>query len=68
MAKFPSPPINSTGPEREDDPMMVRIDHDKMGIGARSSGLPKAVGNNNSIEHVGGSFGGGRGPNSGGRD
>lgn len=68
MARFPSPPINDTGPSREDDPMMVRVDPDKMGIGARSSGLPKAIGNTNSIEHVGGSFGGGRGPNSGGRD
>lgn len=68
MAKFPSPPINDTGPSREDDPMMVRTDPDKMGIGARTSGLPKAIGGGvGSIEHVGGAFPGGRAPNTGGR-
>lgn len=67
MAKFPAPPINDTGPSREDDPMMKRVDPDKMGIGARSSGLPKDIRNGNAIEHVGGSFGGGRSPNNSSR-
>lgn len=55
--KFPGPYINSVA---KDESMMEYIDTEKMGIGARASGLPdkgalKPEGM--SIEHVGGSAG-----------
>lgn len=68
MARFPAPPVNDTGESRANDPMMERVPQDTMDIGARRSGLPKNVSNGGTIEHVGGTFGGGRAPNSSGRD
>jgi hypothetical protein len=54
--RFPKPYQDSV-PTTE-DPMMVGVDKNKMGIGARSSGLPKESMNGiKSIEHVGGSAG-----------
>ena len=58
MSKFPAPYVNDTGPSREDDPMMVRVPLPTMGIGARRSGLPKDIGNSNTLEHVGNTTGG----------
>jgi hypothetical protein len=54
---FPRPYVNAV-PKEGSDPMMVTVDFDKMGIGARSSGLPKEGMNQiKSLEHVGGSAG-----------
>ncbi len=51
--KFPGPYINSV---KEEDSMMIRVDQDLLGIGARSSGLPKDIKNSTqSISHVGNS-------------
>jgi hypothetical protein len=54
--KFPRPYHDSV--PSDPDPMMVIVPMRKMGIGARSSGLPKTVSTGpGSIEHVGGSEG-----------
>ena len=48
--KFPGPYVNTC---KIDDPIMKRIDLDKMDIGARNSGMPKDVKNSMNLEHVG---------------
>ena len=52
--RFPRAYVNQV-PKEGSDPTMVYVDFDKLGIGARSSGLPKtgvnAPGMN--LEHVG---------------
>jgi hypothetical protein len=54
--KFPKPYVDSV--PGKPDPMMETVNFDKMGIGARPSGLPKeSVNGIKSIEHVGGSEG-----------
>lgn len=54
--KFPKP---TTTTVKEDNGLMVYVDPDKMGIGARASGLPKEASEGpKSLEHVGGSTGG----------
>jgi len=56
-ARFPGPYINTT---TADDPMMIRTDMDKMGIGANNAGLPKSVNAEDmKLKHVGGSLGSG---------
>ena len=51
--KFPGPYIDEC---RVDDSIMVRVNIDKMEIGARSSGLPKDIkSSNGTISHVGNS-------------
>ncbi len=53
---FPRPYANEV--PKNEDPMMVGVPKDTMGIGARPSGLPKETVNGvKSIEHVGGSLG-----------
>lgn len=48
---FPAPYMNDV---RESDPMMVRVDQDKLEIGARNSGMPKEISSQNmGIDHVG---------------
>jgi len=56
--KFPAPYINDV-PAEASDGMMEYPPMDKMGIGARPSGLPSGdkVGNLKGIDHVGGSSG-----------
>lgn len=46
---FPSPYVNDT---KADDPMMKRVPMHHTDIGARVSGMPKDVRNDNSIDHV----------------
>ncbi|MDE2106777.1 MAG: hypothetical protein KGL39_56705 [Patescibacteria group bacterium] len=59
MSKFPGPYINDTGPQRENDPMMKRVQTGNMDIGARPSGMPRDVkSTSGTIDHVGGSAGG----------
>ena len=54
--RFPKPYVDDV---RENDPIMKRVDQDKLDIGARSSGLPKGVRNDEAkISHVGESAGG----------
>lgn len=56
-AKFPGPYLNDTV---KDESIMQYVDTDKMGIGARTSGLPKGSDVKNSsmgLEHVGGTAG-----------
>ncbi len=51
--RFPRPYRNSI-PKEGSEPMMEYIDFEKLGIGARSSGLPKeSVNGVKSLEHVG---------------
>jgi hypothetical protein len=55
---FPKPYVN-TVPREGSDGMMEYVPFDKMGIGARASGLPTGGTNNvKSIEHVGKTAGG----------
>lgn len=55
QTKFPGPYINKCD---VNDPVMIRVDLDKMDIGARTSGMPKGgIKNDMSIEHVGGTEG-----------
>lgn len=51
---FPGPYVNQV---KLDEGLMKTTTFDKMGVGARSSGLPKDVKNTNTLEHVGGSGG-----------
>lgn len=54
-ARFPGRYINTT---TADDPMMIRTDMDKMGIGANNAGLPNSVNSGDmTIKHVGASLG-----------
>lgn len=48
--KFPGPYVNTC---KIDDPIMMRVNLDKMDIGARTSGMPKESKNGMNIEHVG---------------
>ena len=60
MASFPRATQN-TVPAEGKDPMLVSVDYDKLGIGARSSGMPKgdaAPGGIMGLDHVGKSSGG----------
>lgn len=51
--RFPRPYKNSV-PKEGGDGMMEYVDFDKLGIGARSSGMPKGdVSGIKSLEHVG---------------
>jgi hypothetical protein len=53
--KFPGPYVNTC---KIDDPIMIRVNLDKMDIGARSSGMPKGgLSNGMSLDHVGSSAG-----------
>ena len=54
--RFPKPYVDSV---KKDDATMVYIDTEKMGIGARPSGLPNQASDTEkmSIQHVGGSAG-----------
>lgn len=54
---FPKPYKNEV--PKAEDPMMVSVPKEKMGIGARSSGLPKGSVNSSgmNLSHVGGSEG-----------
>lgn len=58
MAQFPRPYVNDV-PKESDTKIMETVPFDRMGIGARPSGLPKdgvnAPGMN--LDHVGGSAG-----------
>jgi hypothetical protein len=58
MAQFPKPYVNDV-PKEGDSKIMEYVDFQKMGIGARGSGVPKggvnAPGMN--LDHVGGSAG-----------
>lgn len=57
--RFPGPYVSDV-PEEGKDPMMVTVDFDRLGIGARNSGVPKSVSEGpKAIEHVGGSAGNG---------
>jgi hypothetical protein len=59
MARFPRPYTNQV-PAEGGEPMMQYVDFNRLGIGARSSGLPKgdaAPGGIRSLDHVGGSAG-----------
>ena len=54
--RFPAPYLSDV---KEDDPIMKRVDQDKLEIGARSSGLPKSIkSEGTSISHVGDSASG----------
>ena len=50
--KFPGPYVNSVS---EEDSIMERVDQDKLGIGARNSGMPGDIKNSVTISHVGSS-------------
>lgn len=52
QGRFPGPYVNSVS---EDDPIMERVDQDKLDIGARASGMPKDIKNSVTISHVGSS-------------
>jgi hypothetical protein len=54
---FPKPYKNEV--PKSEDPIMIGVPKDKMGIGARSSGLPKGGVNSSgmNLDHVGGSSG-----------
>lgn len=53
--KFPGPYVNKC---TIDDPIMIRVDLDKMDIGARTSGMPKGgIANDMNLEHVGNATG-----------
>ena len=55
MARFPSPYVNET---KANDPIMIRVPMETMGIGADAAGLPKkVVSDNMKIKHTGGSLG-----------
>lgn len=57
MSKFPRPYVNDVS---QDSSRMVYVPMDRMDIGARNSGLPKAASTGpKSLEHVGGSAGSG---------
>lgn len=57
MSRFPRPYVSDV---KRDDATMVYVPMDKMGIGARPSGLPKNASEGpKGLEHVGGSAGGG---------
>lgn len=59
--RFPRAYVNDV-PKEGTSPMMEHVDFDKLGIGARASGLPKGgVNNVKSLEHVGTSAESGRG-------
>lgn len=48
---FPAPYMNDV---REEDSIMVRVNQDKLDIGARSSGMPKDVASSGmNLDHVG---------------
>lgn len=52
-SKFPRPYQNAV-PREGGEPMMEYVDFDRMGIGARSSGMPQDGTNNvRSLDHVG---------------
>lgn len=57
MARFPGPYVNTT---TADDPMMERVDMNKMDIGANAAGMPKGGVNSGTmtIKHTGASLGG----------
>lgn len=52
--RFPRPYVDSV-PREGTEPMMVTVDFDNLGIGARKSGTPDGDGMNRmrSLEHVG---------------
>lgn len=55
--KFPRPYVNSV-PREGSDPMMEYVPLDKLGIGARKSGMPDSASDGpKSLEHVGGTTG-----------
>lgn len=59
MSKFPRAYANSI-PAEGQEPCMEYVDFKKLGIGARSSGMPKggeAPGGIRGLDHVGGSAG-----------
>ena len=60
MDKFPGPYVNSVPKNPNNVPQMEYVeDFSKLGIGARSSGLPKGgVNNLKSLDHVGSSASG----------
>ena len=52
-SKFPRPYVDSV-PKENAEPMMEYVDFARMGIGARSSGLPQGgVNGTKSLDHVG---------------
>lgn len=53
--RFPQPYLNDV---KENDPIMKRVDQDKLEIGARNSGMPKSIKSEASISHVGDTPGG----------
>lgn len=58
MAKFPRPYVNSVPTEGQEG-MMEYVPFDRLGIGARSSGMKGAMPMSpKSLDHVGGSAGG----------
>lgn len=59
--RFPRPYVNDV-PKEGDSKIMETVDFDRMGIGARKSGLPNdASSGPKSLDHVGDSAQGGRG-------
>ncbi len=48
--KFPGPYINDV---KANDPIMKRVNQDRLEIGARASGMPKSAKSEGSISHVG---------------
>lgn len=61
MDKFPRPYVNSVPKEGGDRSLMEYVPFDRLGIGARSSGMPNRGSEGpKSLEHVGGSASSGR--------
>lgn len=61
MSNFPKP-YQNTVPAEGQSKIMETVNFDRMGIGARSSGLPKSVNSGGmGLDHVGGSAQGKKG-------
>ncbi len=57
---FPKP-YRDEVPKEGSDPILEYVPFDRLGIGARSSGMPKGGTNGvKSLDHVGGTTGGGK--------
>lgn len=48
--KFPAPYISDV---KANDPIMKRVDQDRLEIGARASGMPRSIKSDGHIVHVG---------------
>ena len=52
MDKFPRAYVNDV-PKSSDQSLMKTVDFDRMGIGARNSGMPKQPGSGAKLTHIG---------------